>query len=99
MEATSSWFSAQRWLPTGGHVDPGEHPAAAAQRELREELGVEPVFLGAVGDRPLLVTVTETVGLSESHTDVSLWFAFDGSVDQLLSPDPRFISKLADATS
>lgn len=28
------------WLPTGGHVEPGEHPLAAVRREAVEELGV-----------------------------------------------------------
>src|ERR1700759_2231382 len=32
--------NAGRWLPPGGHVDPDEHPAATASRELDEELGV-----------------------------------------------------------
>jgi hypothetical protein len=32
---------AELWLPTGGHVEPGELPAAAARRELREELAVD----------------------------------------------------------
>lgn len=29
-----------RWLQPGGHVDPGEQPAEAAQREAHEETGV-----------------------------------------------------------
>ena len=33
--------NAQRWLPTGGHVEPDEDPEASARRELREELGIE----------------------------------------------------------
>ena len=78
---------AQRWLPTGGHIDPGEHPVAAARREMHEELGIRPDFHPAIGDVPLLVTVTDTGGLSAGHTDVSLWFAFDGSGDRSLSPD------------
>lgn len=79
---------AQLWLPTGGHVDVGEHPADAARREMHEELGIEPDFHAAVGATPLMVTVTDTVGRSETHTDVSLWFAFSGRRATELAPDP-----------
>ena len=34
-----------------------------------------------------MVTVTQTVGVSASHVDVSLWFAFAGATDQSLTPD------------
>lgn len=78
---------AQLWLPTGGHVDPGEPPSVAARREMREELGISPAFHPAIGDAPLMVTVTETGGMSASHVDVSLWFVFDGSDDPAVSPD------------
>ena len=78
---------AQLWLPTGGHVDPGEHPAAAARREIAEELAIHPEFHPRTGEDPVLVTVTETGGLSAGHTDVSLWFAFDGSMGQPVRPD------------
>jgi 8-oxo-dGTP diphosphatase len=78
---------AGRWLPTGGHVEPDEHPAAAASREITEELQVVARFHPAVGARPLLVTVTQTAGRSESHTDVSLWFVFEGSLDKAIVPD------------
>lgn len=76
------------WLPTGGHVEPGEHPAATVRREAAEELGVrlEPDYDG----RPFFLTVTETIGPPESrHTDVSLWFALAGRVGQPLRPDDR----------
>lgn len=80
---------AQRWLPTGGHVDIGEHPAITARRELAEELGIEPPFHPATGSAPLFVTVTETAGRSTRHTDVSLWFVFAGRTTDAIHPDPR----------
>ena len=70
------------WLPPGGHVEPGEHPADTARRELAEELGVT----GAAA-RPSFVTVTRTVGVDSGHTDVSLWFTADLSRSAALSPD------------
>jgi 8-oxo-dGTP diphosphatase len=65
------------FLPPGGHVEPDEHPAAAARRECREELGIEASF--SQSSTPAFVTVTTTVGLDAGHTDVSLWFISDGS--------------------
>jgi 8-oxo-dGTP diphosphatase len=60
-------------LPPGGHVEPGEHPAATARRECREELGIT-VSLAGNGIDPAFLTVTRTIGLDSGHTDVSLWF-------------------------
>ena len=63
--------NAQLWLPSGGHVEPGEHPRDAVARELFEELGFKaPHEIGP----PLMITITETVGLTAGHTDVSLWY-------------------------
>lgn len=64
--------NAKRWLPTGGHVEVGENPRKAVVRELREELGLE-VTEHELGP-PLMVTVTETVGTTSGHIDVSLWY-------------------------
>jgi len=64
--------NARLWLPTGGHVEPDEHPRQTVEREIREELGIEPTFLY---DEPLFVTVSETVGLTAGHIDVTLWYA------------------------
>jgi 8-oxo-dGTP pyrophosphatase MutT (NUDIX family) len=59
------------WLPTGGHVDQGEYPRHAAERELLEELGVvSEVPFGA----PFMITCQTTVGLTAGHRDVSLWY-------------------------
>ncbi|MEU1836359.1 NUDIX hydrolase [Micromonospora chersina] len=77
------------WLPSGGHVEPGEDPAQTVRREMVEELGVPAVFAPALGERPAFLTVTGTVGPPEErHTDVSLWYVLTGSRDQKLIPDP-----------
>jgi 8-oxo-dGTP pyrophosphatase MutT (NUDIX family) len=75
--------NAQLWLPTGGHVEPGEDPRATVVRELMEELGLE-VPLDSVGP-PLMVTVTNTVGLAHGHTDVSLWYTVEARQSQEFS--------------
>jgi len=59
------------WLPTGGHVEPGESPLETVRREAQEELGIEPRLLS---DQPLFITSAETVGKIAGHTDVSLWY-------------------------
>jgi 8-oxo-dGTP pyrophosphatase MutT (NUDIX family) len=77
------------WLPSGGHVEPGEHPTETVRREVLEELGVPAAFHPRFGERPAFVTVTPTVGPpQERHVDVSLWFVLTGSRDQKLQPDP-----------
>ena len=72
-------INAQLWLPTGGHVDVGEHPRDTAIREAKEELGINAQFLF---DNPVFITVTQTVGLTSGHTDVSLWYVIKGSRNQ-----------------
>ena len=79
------------WLPTGGHVDPGEHPRATVQRELLEELGLA---LPAPVGPPLMLTIGTTVGLTAGHTDVSLWYRVSARRDQPLHWDR---SEFADA--
>jgi 8-oxo-dGTP pyrophosphatase MutT (NUDIX family) len=64
--------NAQRWLPTGGHVEANENPRETVVRELKEELGME-ISLAQVG-APCMIPVTQTVGLTSGHTDVSLWY-------------------------
>lgn len=76
------------WLPTGGHVEPGEHPAVTVRREAREELGLEAVFSPACGASPMFVTVTQTATKVGQHTDVSLWFVLSHSTSEPLTPDP-----------
>ncbi len=76
--------NAQLWLPPGGHAEPGEHPRATVQREMSEELGFAPAHpVGA----PLMLTVTETVGLTAGHVDVSLWYVVKASRAQPIQFD------------
>jgi 8-oxo-dGTP diphosphatase len=79
-------INAQLWLPTGGHVEPDEHPRETVKREAREELGIEarPLFA-----EPLMLSISETQGSQTRHTDVSLWYVLKLSRDQPLTPDPR----------
>ena len=74
------------FLPPGGHIEPDEHPAAAARRECSEELGIEGSLAGG-GVDPAFATVTTTIGLDAGHTDVSLWFILEGSQDLELTFD------------
>lgn len=79
----------QLWLPTGGHVEVGEHPAATVRREAREELGVEPPLLDGLSSNPLFVTQTTTVGIDAGHLDVSLWYVCRADSTEPVTPDPR----------
>lgn len=76
------------WLPPGGHVEPGEDPAATVCREAMEELGIEADFCVA-GNRPVFLTMTRTAGLDASHTDVSLWYLISGNRQLPIALDPR----------
>lgn len=78
--------SAQLWLPTGGHVEPGEHPRKTVARELREELGFSAAHAIAA---PLMVTCTTTVGLTSGHVDVSLWYVVAATRTQPISYDEQ----------
>ncbi|MFY0405429.1 NUDIX hydrolase [Solicola sp. PLA-1-18] len=81
---------AGRWLPAGGHVEPGEDPAQTVRREAKEELGLDVEFDPVVGARPFFLTVTETVGDPDStHVDVSLWFAVRADSSLELAADER----------
>jgi len=78
--------NAQLWLPSGGHVEPGEHPRDTVVRELFEELGIQASH--EIGP-PLMVTLAETVGLTAGHIDVSLWYVVRGDRGQALRHDEQ----------
>jgi 8-oxo-dGTP diphosphatase len=77
-------INAELWLPTGGHVDPDENPRETVKREAFEELGIEANFMYP---SPIFLTVTETVGLTAGHTDVSLWYVLRGDRTEQLDFD------------
>jgi len=77
-------INAELWLPTGGHVELGEHPKTTVLREAKEELGIDGEFLY---DDPLFLTVTETVGKTAGHTDVSLWYTLRGDRSKTIVAD------------
>lgn len=66
---------AKLWLPTGGHVEPNEHPKETVKREVREELNIEAEFLF---EEPVFLSVAKTVGNHPVHTDVSIWYLLKG---------------------
>jgi ADP-ribose pyrophosphatase len=68
-------INAEKWLPTGGHVNPGEHPKDTATREAYEELKIQADF---IHEKPVFITSTETVGKTAGHIDVSLWYVLRG---------------------
>ena len=77
------------WLPTGGHVEPDELPAATVARESVEELGVEARLVAGLSCNPLFVTQATTVGTDAGHVDVSLWYVCEIDSGAEVRPDPR----------
>lgn len=86
---------AMMWLPTGGHVEPGEHPRTTVEREIIEELGIPARFTTSFGSDPLFLTSTTTVGLTAGHTDVSLWYVVADKMDVVYQFDRSEFSSIA----
>jgi 8-oxo-dGTP pyrophosphatase MutT (NUDIX family) len=76
------------WLPTGGHVEPGEDPRGTVLREIAEELGSRAATVASVAMMPLFITAGKTRGQG-AHTDISLWYVVAADENMWLDPDPR----------
>ncbi|MCF6289320.1 MAG: NUDIX hydrolase [Proteobacteria bacterium] len=77
-------INAQLWLPTGGHVEPEEHPRLTVLREASEELSIQGEFLQ---EAPVFITSTVTVGKTAGHTDISFWYILKGNRSMNLTFD------------
>ena len=79
-------INAEKWLPTGGHVEPGEDPKVTVCRESAEELAIEARFLFP---EPIFVSQMTTGGKNAGHTDVCLWYVISGNADTEIQYEER----------
>lgn len=79
-------IKAELWLPSGGHIEPDEHPKATVKRESIEELNLSAKFLM---DNPVFISQATTVGKTAGHTDVSLWYLLSGDSEKSINYDRK----------
>lgn len=93
------------WVFPKGHVVPGEEPAGAALRELREETGVEGELLAPIGvlafrsgDEQVEVRYYLVRYRRESKPEEVRrlrWLAFDEAIEQLTFDDAKGLLRAA----
>lgn len=93
-----------RWELPGGKVEDGEAPAAAAVREVREELGCLVEVTGELaGEQPVaggrrlrVVTAALVDGEPVPHEHDAVWWLGPGSLERVewLDPDVPFLPEL-----
>lgn len=82
---------ARLWLPPGGHVEVGEHPAETVKREAMEELGFEAIFISPL---PFFLTISETTGKTGVHSDISLWYLISADCSMTINYDPEEFNQI-----
>lgn len=75
------------WSTPGGHLDPGESPAACAARETAEEIGIAPT-------RVEFVALTNDIFPEAGKHYVTIWMRGDPGTAQAAIREPREVSAL-----
>jgi 8-oxo-dGTP pyrophosphatase MutT (NUDIX family) len=84
------------WLPSGGHVEPWEHPQTAARREFEEELFVLPTLFQ---EKPFFLSSGIVQASGREHEDVALWYLLQADIDRIQDFDSREFHEIAWFTS
>jgi 8-oxo-dGTP pyrophosphatase MutT (NUDIX family) len=86
-----------RWLPPGGHLEPGELPPAAALREAVEETGLK--SLSPLGDGPIDIDThpipANPARGEPAHVHHDFRFGFRADPQEPLRPDTGEVSAAA----
>lgn len=75
------------WSLPGGHIEPGERAMAAAQREVREETGVEAELLGLADVHDVLIR--DAAGALSAHYVIAVYFGRWQSGEPVAGEDTR----------
>ncbi len=96
-----------QWVFPKGHLEPGEEPAAAALREVREEAGVEAKLLRVLSHlefshkneqvRAQFFLLQYVRDVSPQETRQRRWWTYEEALELLSFPEHRQLLRLARA--